>query len=148
MNLKILFLLLFFKCFDRFYFKSFSPQPSCFWLFQSPEALCRRYLRGPGSQPRLPHGDVHLLCGLLRGVPLLLRQHICGFDHHHLSGAGRQGHVRVQPGKERGLFSVLHERPSFSCDMNTRWLLFQQKHCFLKMSLASPQMITCITCFL
>lgn len=73
---------------------------------QGPEALCGRHLRGPRAQPGLPHGDVHLLRGLLRGLPLLLRQHLCGFDHHHLPGAGGQGHVGVQPGKERGLRSL------------------------------------------
>lgn len=70
---------------------------------QGPEALCGRHLRGPRAQPGLPHGDVHLLRGLLRGLSLLLCQHLCGFDHHHLPGAGGQGHVGVQPGKERGL---------------------------------------------
>lgn len=75
-----------------------SPFPS----FQGPEALCGCHIWGWGSQPGFPHGDVHFLCGLLRCVPLLFRQHICGFDHHHLSGARRQGHGGVQPGEERG----------------------------------------------
>lgn len=74
----------------------------CLPVFQGPQALCGCHLRRRGSKSRLSHGDVHLLRGLLCGFSLLLRQHLRGFDHHHLPGAGRQGHVGVQPGEEWG----------------------------------------------
>lgn len=73
-----------------------------FPLFQCPETLRGCHVWGPGSQPGLSHGDFHFLCRLLCGVSLLLRQHIRGFDHHHFSGAGRQSHVGMHVGKERG----------------------------------------------
>lgn len=59
-------------------------------------------LREPGSEPRIPDGDVHLLRGVLRGLPLLLRQHLRGSHHHHLPRARRQDDGGLQFGKERG----------------------------------------------
>lgn len=69
---------------------------------QSPAALRRRDRGRPRPEPQQPHGDVHLLRGLLRRLPFLLRQHLRGSHHHHLPGAGGQGDVRMQPGEKRG----------------------------------------------
>lgn len=57
-------------------------------------------LRESGSEPRIPDGDVHLLRGVLRGLPLLLRQHLRGSHYHHLPGARRQDDGGLQFGKE------------------------------------------------
>lgn len=69
---------------------------------QRAEAFGGRDLREPGAEPRLPDGNVHLLRGVLRGLPLLLREHLCGSHHHHLPGARRQDDGGLQFRKERG----------------------------------------------
>ena len=57
--------------------------------FQCSAALHGGHLRGPGSTASLPHRDVHLLHRLLHRLPILLRQHLRGADHHHVPGARR-----------------------------------------------------------
>lgn len=74
-------------------------------LLLSPQgfaAFCRRDGGRPRPQPQQPHGDVHLLRGLLCGLPFLLCQHLRGSHHHHLPGARGQDDGGVQPGEERG----------------------------------------------
>ena len=67
-------------------------------LSQGPATVHGRYLRGPGPDPALPGGDVHLLHRLLHRLPLLLRQHLRRSHHHHISRAGR---VRIGRGGDR-----------------------------------------------
>lgn len=75
---------------------------------QGAETLCRCYFWRPRAESRLPHGDVHLLCGLLCGLPVFLRQHFRSLDHHHIPGARGQSHVWVQLGEEWGTQNESH----------------------------------------
>ncbi len=64
--------------------------PHIFAKIQGAETFSGCDLRESGPESRLPDGNVHLLRGVLRGLPLLLRQHLCGSYHHHFPGARRQ----------------------------------------------------------
>lgn len=94
-----------------------------FPVFQGPPALGGCYLRRPGSKSRLSHGDIHLLRGLFCGFPLFFREHLRGFDHHHISGAGRQSHVRVQPREEWGAPLLTGAIASRNTIANLFWIL-------------------------
>lgn len=59
-------------------------------LLQGAKTFSRCDLRESGPKPGIPDGDVHLLRGVLRGLPLLLRQHFRCSHYHHLPRTGRQ----------------------------------------------------------
>lgn len=61
-----------------------------FWSSQGSAALSRCDRGGQRPKSQQPHGDVHLLCGLLCGLPFLLCQYLRGPHYHHLPGARGQ----------------------------------------------------------
>jgi hypothetical protein len=77
---------------QKYHFASkFLTKTSNFTLFQSAAKLNGSDVRGRGSNSKLSHRNVHILRGLLRSVPFLLRQHLRCLDYHHLPRARRGG---------------------------------------------------------
>lgn len=98
----------------------------CFLSFQCFEALCGRHLWRSGPQSRLSNRNVYLLCGLLRGLPFLLCQHLCCFDHYYLPGARRQGSVWVQLGEEWGKGHQMSDMIECFSKVNWNWIFLQR----------------------
>uniref|UniRef100_A0A8D8K4Z8 (northern house mosquito) hypothetical protein n=1 Tax=Culex pipiens TaxID=7175 RepID=A0A8D8K4Z8_CULPI len=68
------------------------------------------YLRGPGTNPKLPHRNVHLLHRVLCRVSVLLREHFRCLDYHHLPGAGRGRAAGRRNRQESEILHRLHDR--------------------------------------